>query len=48
MDETLSAQKPPSFCEKLHPMPANIWRPILTKEQEEQQKKDIAEGRIPF
>lgn len=40
--------KHPSFAEKLHPMPCNIWRPTLTKEQEEQQKKDVEAGRIPF
>jgi len=37
-----------TFNEKRYPMPPNIWRPTLTKEQEEQQKKDIASGVTPF
>jgi len=37
-----------TYSEKLHPMGEKVWRPTLTKEQEKQQKKDVAEGRIPF
>lgn len=37
-----------TFSEKRYPMSPNIWRPTLTKEQEEQQKKDIAAGVTPF
>lgn len=37
-----------TFKQKLHPQPPNTWRPTLTKEQEDQQKKDIEAGRIPF
>ena len=37
-----------TFSEKCYPMPPNIWRPTLTKEQEEQQKKEIESGLLPF
>lgn len=48
---TEQQEQPPkreAFAEKLYPMPKNIWHPTLTKEQEEQQKKDIEAGVIPF
>jgi hypothetical protein len=37
-----------TFSEKRSPMSPNTWKPILTKEQEEQQRKDIESGVIPF
>lgn len=30
------------------PVPFTTWRVELTKEQEDQQKKDIEAGRVPF
>jgi hypothetical protein len=37
-----------TYSDKIHPMGEYVWRPTLTKEQEEQQKKDVESGRLPF
>jgi len=37
-----------AYIDRKFPMSPNIWRPTLTKEQEDQQKKDVADGILPF
>jgi hypothetical protein len=37
-----------AYLDRKFPFPPNIWRPTLTKEQEDQQKKDVESGLLPF
>ena len=37
-----------AYLDRKFPMPPNNWRPTLTKEQEDQQKKEIESGLLPF
>lgn len=47
-DQALKRGLVQTYSDKLHPMGEKVWRPTLTKEQEEQQKKDVANGILPF
>ena len=37
-----------TYSEKLHPMGEKVWRPTLTKEQEEEHKRMLDAGEIQF